>query len=283
MTLAKGAGERPISPREPGFYEDAKRGYYWYEVYLEEEETEESDLLPDTHPAPDTKPFDDLWTMHPDDFQAYVDQVQKYAIQYPTEENVARYFYVNMVSAKKSKAFASVASLVAQTHPKLTTDQTYPLTSPGRRAMSKIQHTEKDSLLLKAKDDYALILFVQARCDFCDSQKGIMRFFVNKYDWPVRYLDIHDHSDFAAEVGVEMTPTLILIKKGEKDIIPIASGVLSLNDMTQRIYRSVRLLEGDIMPEQLDIYDYELNTPADPLTDPLTDPLSGRNLKGDRP
>jgi conjugal transfer pilus assembly protein TraF len=251
------------------YYQDSKRGYYWYEVIPEQqeesEETEETSRS--ERKPPETKTFDELWNMYPDDFQNYLDQVQKYAVQYPTEINIERYFYVNMISSKKAKAFASVAALVGQKNPKLSTEQTEPITAPGRRAVVKLQSNEKDAVIYNAKDRYALVMFDQVDCGFCESQKGIMKFFTQKYQWVIRTLDIKENPDFASEVGVETTPTIILIKKGEKDYLPISSGVISMSEMTSRIYRSVRYLDGDIKPQQLETFDYELNTPADPLSE----------------
>lgn len=253
------------------FYDDKKRGYYWYETKpIPEKNDKENTSSPSQQverKPPVTKSYEELWDMHPEDFQKYITEVQNYAIQKPTPENVERYYYVNMISSKKASAFASVAELVGQMNPDLSTDQTDPLTSPGRMAMAKMKTEDKERTIYNAKDSFALIMFTQKGCGFCESQDGILTFFKRRYQWPVRNVDINENPGFAASFGVETTPTIILIKKGDNEnYLNVAVGVVSMEDLVQRLTRSIKYLNGEIKPEQMHMYEYERNTPADPLS-----------------
>lgn len=250
------------------YYKDAKRGYYWYEVVPQKPDETKKDEVDnkEKRKAPVTKSYEELWVMHPDDFQKYVTEVQKYAVQFPTEENVERYYYTNMIATKKAKAFASVAAVIGQKNPDLSTEGTYPITAPGIKARTLIKGNEQEAVLNSAKNNFGLIMFESRGCGFCDSQKGILSFFIRKYKWPIKYVDIHDNPALVAVVGVEQTPTLILIKNGVKDFMPISSGVISMDEMVDRIYKAVRYLNGDIKPEQMEMHEYQRNTPDDPLT-----------------
>lgn len=255
---------------DKNYYQDRKRGYYWYEVQpvpdKKEKEKDKGSSNPGERKPPVTKTFEELWSMHPEDFQKYVTEVQNYAIQKQTVEDVERYYYVNMVAQKKAAAFASVAELVGQMNPDLSTEQTAPITSPGRLAMVKKKAEDKESTIYNAKENFALIMFTQKGCGFCDSQDGILTFFKRRYQWPVRNVDINDNPVFAARFGVETTPTIILIKKGEKEnYLNISVGVISMEDLVQRLMQSIKYMNGEIKPEQMHMYEYERNTPADPL------------------
>ncbi len=251
------------------FYKDRKRGYYWYEVKPVPEKKEkdvEGGAKAKKRKEPTTKTYDELWKMHPEDFQKYVTDVQNYAIQNPTVENVERYYYVNMVANKKASAFASVAELVGQMNPDLSTDQTNPITAPGRMAMVKMKEEDKDRTIYNARDNFGLIMFTQKGCGFCESQDGILNFFKRRYRWNVKTVDIGENPGIGARFGIETTPTLLLIKKGDNEnYLNVAVGVVSMDDLVQRLVRSIKYLNGEIKPEQMHMWEYERNTPADPL------------------
>jgi conjugal transfer pilus assembly protein TraF len=207
--------------------------------------------------------------MYPDDFHKYLLNCQNYMVQYPTEENTKRFFEVQMIASKKAQAASAVAAVVGQKYPELSNNGTYPITSVGQVALTKIKVTERETLIMKSKPNFALIMFTKTGCGFCDAQKGILQFFIQKFRWPVKYVDIGKSPSVIAKFGVEQTPTLLLIKKGEENYIPLSSGVISLDDLETRVYESIRYLNGDVKPEQMDMYDYERNTSADPLA-PVT-------------
>ena len=61
--------------------------------------------------------YDQLWKMHPDDFQEYLNQVTKFAVQFPTEKNVTQYLKIQDVARRKSVAFAAVVDFIGQKNP----------------------------------------------------------------------------------------------------------------------------------------------------------------------
>ncbi len=61
----------------------------------------------------------------------------------------------------------------------------------------------------------------------------------------------------AAQLGVERTPSLILIKKGNDDYIPVSTGVTSLEDVEDRLYRGIRFLSGQTTPQNWGLYDFQ--------------------------
>ena len=61
----------------------------------------------------------------------------------------------------------------------------------------------------------------------------------------------------AAKFSVEITPTLILIQKGNQDYLPVSAGVISADEIEDKAYRAVRLLKGDISPEEYSLYEFQ--------------------------
>ncbi len=245
------------------YYQDKKRGWYWYEVRPKKEEEAESMKPKDT--AIPKYSYDQLWNMHPDEFQEYSNQITKFAVQFPTEKNVTTYLKVQDVARRKSVAFAAVVDFIGQQNPQYSTEDVYPTTTPGRVALTNLQSREYDEVISKAKSEFGLIMFGQSGCDFCDAQESILTFFENQYGWPVRLVDITTYPNLAAQFGIEQTPSIILVSKESQEYLPVSSGVISMSNLKKRLYRSIRYMQGKISPEQWALYEFEKESGHDPL------------------
>ena len=78
-------------------------------------------------------------------------------------------------------------------------------------------------------------------------------------------VNIKENPAAGARFGVEQTPTIILVNKDTKDYMRISSGVISLSKLKLRLYRSIRMMKNEILPEQWGTYDFEKGKGGDPL------------------
>ena len=60
------------------------------------------------------------------------------------------------------------------------------------------------------------------------------------------------------------TPAMILVKRGSEDYIPATVGVASLATLEDRLFRGVRLLNGEITPQEYALYEFQRNGALDP-------------------
>ena len=56
---------------------------------------------------------------------------------------------------------------------------------------------------------------------------------------------------------MDTTPSLILIKKGNEGFIPISAGVMTLEDIEERLYRGIKFLDGQTTPQNWSLYDFQ--------------------------
>jgi len=249
------------------FYDDSHRGWYWYEI--EQEETDELPLNKEEEDPPAKANMDftyeELWTMPPDRFKEYAANITKLAIQFPIEKNITRYLKTMDVTRRKSVAFASAVDFFGQKAPQYSVQDIYPIAAPGQKALLDERFKEIEDLIHDEKDHWALVMFTRQGCSFCHAQSSILAFFTRKFGWPVREIDIEQHPDAAARFGVEKAPALIIVSKDIDDYILLSMGVISMSELKQRIYRSIRYIRGDITPEQWSVYDFEKKSGADPL------------------
>jgi len=260
-------GSLNVSPEEPGdneksFYGNNKQGWWWYQ-----QEPEEDPETPENRRLPEMKDFSyqQLWNMYPDDFHELLNTFMKKAVQKPNEKSVMDYLVMQDIARRKSLAFAAVMSYVNQKNQELGTQSVYPFTAPGQSAMVSMRVRAQEQTLAGARDQFALIMFTRQGCDFCIAQKSILEFFINKYGWPVRAVDMDENPNMAAKFNITMAPTLIMVDKESKQSIPISVGVMSMSDLVLKIYRSVRFMRGEITPQQWFMHDFERGKSNDPL------------------
>ena len=247
------------------FYHDAKKGWFWYQDPAPETK-EEMKPAPPSRPLPSLTDYstEKLWNMHPDDFQELLMAFQKKAVQRPTEENVHEYLTMQDIARRKAAAYANVASFVIQKYADLDVGRDYPVAAPGAVAKIKMQKEEIAATIQAASADHALLYFTSQNCPFCLEQSQILRFFTDRYGWQVKEIDIDGSPGMAARFGVQTTPTLLLIGKDKPDYIPVASGVVAMEELERSLYRSVRLLNGQISPQEFSVYDFQKGGGLDP-------------------
>lgn len=242
------------------YYSDLKRGWWWYEREPEKEKKEEREherakqrILPFLKDYT----YEQLWNMYPDDFQPLLMDFQKKAVMSPTEENVRDYYVIQDIARRKSLAFANVASYVLQKYPELNVGKDYPVATPGRNALVKQQLEEIESTIRNGENEFALLYFYSPACHYCIEQDGILYYFINKYNWQVKRLDINENPSLAQRFNITTTPSLLLIYKGSQDYMPVSAGVGSMAEIEEKIYKGIRLLKGEITPEEYSLYEFQ--------------------------
>ena len=246
------------------FYDDAKQGWFWYEEPAPELEKETDPQVVRPVPLLTDYSTEQLWDMHPDDFQALLMAFQKKAVQRPTEQNVFEYLTMQDLARRKAAAYANVASFVVQKYATLDVGRDYPVTAPGVIARVKMQKEEIAATIQTAAGDHALLYFYSPDCPYCVEQQQILRFFTDRYGWQVKGINVEENLSAAARFNITITPTLLLIGKGREEYIPVASGVVALEELERRLYRSIRLLNGQITPQGYSVYDFQKGGGLDP-------------------
>jgi conjugal transfer pilus assembly protein TraF len=116
---------------------------------------------------------------------------------------------------------------------------------------------ERQRTLRDNRDDFALIYFQRPDCSYCDEQAHILDWFTGESGWTVKRVNTRENPGLAAKFNVEITPTLILIQKGNQEYLPVSAGVISADEIEDKAYRAVRLLKGEISPEEYSLYEFQ--------------------------
>lgn len=260
------------------FYDDPKHGWFWYEdppPELEEQpehpeiETDGKKAVatPRKVPSLDAYTIDELWTMHPDEFQGLLNDLQKKAVQTPTEQNILEYLTMQDVARRKALAYTNAVQYVTQKHTGLfNINQVYPVAGPGVSARVQLQLDEISGTINGARDDHALIIFTSPGCPYCVKQGQILTYFAERYGWQIKTVDISRQTQAAARFNITTTPTLLLIKRGKDEYMPVATGVITLSELERKLYQAIRYLRGQTSMDSFMTYEFQKGGAFDPTS-----------------
>ena len=212
-------------------------------------------------------PSIELWNMYPDDFQELLNVLQKKAVQTPSEQNILEYLTMQDIARRKALAYTNATMYVTQKYGELfNVNHVYPTAGPGVTARVSMQKDEIFQTINRAGNDHALIFFVSPGCGFCEKQAGILSYFVDKYGWQIKTVDISRNINSAARFNITITPTLLLIKKGQDNYMTVASGVIAMSELERKLYRAIRLLQGNTRENTFLMYDFQKGSAFDPTS-----------------
>ena len=256
--------------QENRFYDDTRHGWFWYEDPLpmqdaKEVKSESAKKPPRKIPSLDNYSIDQLWNMYPDDFQELLNVLQKKAVQAPTEQNIMEYLTMQDIARRKALAYTNATMYVTQKHSELfNVSHVYPTAGPGVTARVTMQQNEIFQTIHRAGNNHALIFFVSPGCGFCAKQAGILAYFREKYGWQIKTVDISRNINAAARFNITVTPTLLLIKKGQEKYMTVTSGVIALSELERKLYRAIRYLQGNTRGDNFLMYDFQKGSAFDP-------------------
>jgi conjugal transfer pilus assembly protein TraF len=203
--------------------------------------------------------------MYPDDFQELLNVLQKTAVQAPTEQNIMEYLTMQDIARRKALAYTNATMYVTQKHSELfNVNHVYPTAGPGVTARVRMQQNEISQTISRAGNDHALLFFVSPGCGFCAKQAGILAYFRDKYGWQIKTVDISRNINAAARFNITITPTLLLIKKGQEKYMTVTSGVIALSELERKLYRAIRYMQGNTQEDTFLMYDFQKGSAFDP-------------------
>jgi conjugal transfer pilus assembly protein TraF len=259
-SLAMGKDNAP----EVSYFADKQRGWFWYEVLPEpvkkpqpetqaDQEEPRHDSKPpsvvqtpiepktQTNPSAEPQPLSSAWLKQ--NLEHYLNQ----AIDDPTQENVAAFYYLQRVMMDKAERFTNAARYVVMSDPQLDETVRRPVATYAANEANHQAGVVAERALKSIAAQAGILFFFRSDCPYCHVQAPILAMLENAYGFKIYPVSLDGlpmpngiFSQFkrdqgqAAMLGVEQTPALFLMKP-PKQIVPLAQGALSLEEITGRI------------------------------------------------
>ena len=263
-------------------YRDSRRDWYFYKKELIKPDTEEKKA--EQKPAPSVSGMlpKELWNMHPDQFKELIEVTHKRMVQYPDDDNImGEWLYLKDIARRKSLAVTSAEMAYVQRHPEYNMNKDAPVINKGKAVLYSEQQEAVESRLKQEKGNFGLLYFYSPNCGYCIEQSGILKFFINKYKWDIKGVDVTREPDAKVQFNIGTTPTLLLVQRSSGDSMTIAVGVVSLDEIEGTIYKAIRYLSKEITPEQWNVYEFQKDGLMDPLATVKTKPEINKSITND--
>ncbi|WP_253717966.1 conjugal transfer protein TraF [Sphingomonas sp. AP4-R1] len=225
----------------------SKQGYWWYQAPpVSGEKPDEKDAAV----KPFIPPMAELATWTPPKIRKLIEEQRDYAATVLTVDAVADFWRLQDFARRKARAFAGITQIAMLQYPELNSKSANPMVGDARSELSAQKDAIRRSYLRAHAGEFALVMFSRSTCGYCRVQWPIIQRFQEEMGWQVTLMDIDKRPDVRERFGVEITPTTMIIRRGSQQRMIIASGVEAYPNLAQMAYQAVRLLRGDIRPEQ---------------------------------
>lgn len=225
---------------------EQKQGYWWYATPAPEPENPPEESIE----KPTIPPMAELASWTPPRIRKLIEQQRDYAATVLTVDAVADFWRLQDFARRKARAFAGITQIAMLQHPELNSKSANPMVGDARDAMGAEKDAIRRAYLRARANEFALVMFSRSSCGYCRVQWPIVQRFQEEFGWQVTLLDLDRRPDVGQRFGVAVTPTTMVIRRASQQRMTIASGVEAYPNLAQLAYQAVRLLAGDIRPEQ---------------------------------
>ena len=261
------------------------KGWLWTDTppmpKAEEKKQDDLNLPKPTIPPPLQSRFseEDLMKMHPKPFQYLYTLYLEKAVGEPTNQNVTDVYAMQKVGIEKGLAYGNTAMAVVTSAPNLSMEGDIPVNAEAQNVK---RHVERDEIKRKidAEKEHWLLYYLKAEsCVYCKTQDGANEQLYIDTGFPIKQVDVDVYYEYVKKVlalaGVNVqereqirTP-MMLLGYVEQAGIPlklrvVAVGAQSADELATRIYRSMRLLSGEITVQQWSMLGFQRGCPQDP-------------------
>jgi len=244
------AGAASAGPE--GFYAGKAQGWFWYRNALPPPLPPEPVPPPPPSPAaaiapvaavPPPAPLSAAW------MRENLDRYRDRAIDDPTPENVAAFFYLQRVVLDKSSTFATVAARVVQGNPDLDEITQRPTATFGANLANKTAGDARDAVLGRIAQHAVVWFFFRSDCPYCDAQAPLLELMSQRYGFTVLPIALdgaplpsglfptfRTDAGQSRALGVRATPALFLVRPDPAgpQVAAVAQGLLSLAQLQER-------------------------------------------------
>lgn len=224
---------------EISFWDDHERGWFWYEDPKEEEEEkfpEEQEIQEKKYAA----------TAELKQYQAELEDAKAKAVLHPTPENVARYQMMQKDMTEKAEKFSEIWMKNVYKNIELDATHSVPMFPQANRIYLAEKRKQKIQKIKQLSQEYGLFFFFKKQCPYCEAFAPIVKLFSEKYNWEVLAISefgerlpmfersVQDNG-LAETWGVNSYPSLFAVNPKTGHVIPIANGMISIQEMEERI------------------------------------------------
>lgn len=231
---------KAMNTKGDGFFELHEKGWHWYEKGIEPDQDEEEEKT-NTEQTVTQNPVEELKK-----YQKRLEEAKALAVMHPNKENIEKYQYLQYEALERAHKFSNIWMENVYRNPKLNYALISPTSQKARHVYLQEQERKKREKITELSENYGLFYFFKKGCEYCKEFNLIVKKFSEKYKWEVLAIsefgeenelfekNVKDNG-LADAWGVSTYPSLFAVNPRTGDVIPIANGMISIEEMEERI------------------------------------------------
>ena len=232
------AGVVPVQPQGDDFYCSERRLGQWF--YCSKPKAAERSAAP-TAQASATDRMAAITRQ--------LDELKAKAILEPSEENVIAYVRFQREQLDRASTFSDTWQRALWQNPELDYTLQRPVNTVGKRAWIDNRKADRDAVLTNLSQRYGLFYFYAQSCGACDIFAPILRSVADSHRMAVMAVSMdggpsREFPDYVVDSGQRArmgvpgneTPALVLFDTATKRTIPVGFGILSGDEIMDRIF-----------------------------------------------
>ena len=175
----------------------------------------------------------------------------------PTPENVKAYIEAQEKLMETASVYSDVWRRVIWQNPELNYELKRPANNAAIATYNTNRRADEKRTLNEINKEWGIFFFFRSDCVYCHRLAPTLKFLTETYDVTVlpvsldggnlpEYPNPRSDNGLAEKLSVQQVPMLVLGNIRDRRMIPLASGVVSAQDVIERIYVLTRTQPGDL-------------------------------------
>lgn len=217
------------------------RGFFWY--------PDPARPKPKTEPEPvGPKPFESLKSLK--DITAEYERLKEIAILEPTTQHLKDYMLFQNAMFNQSAQFADVFRRVNWQTPELDRNAVWPQANFASLQVRQTQYEDQDRIMRSLAATHGILFFYRSDCEYCHMQLPILQLLHAKYGIEILGIALDGKpigggmnwkpdNGISLTVtdgqGIQVTPTMVLISRDQKQVTMLGAGAMAMDDIVERV------------------------------------------------
>lgn len=242
------------TPSNASFFDEHAKGWFWYQDFLEDKNTQAQNLPPKANLNP---------SQQMQAYQKSIEQSLNRAILSPTQENLKIYAQNYFDVIQRAQKFTDAYQMMILKNPHFD----YLLKFPINPSAQQVYVQQKEHHLQAAIRDFAkhngFFFFFSPHCRYCHLFAPIVKAFAEKYHIAVLAINLepdqpnlrefpHAIPDNGASRLFKVTylPSLFVVNPKTRDILPIANGFVHLEQLEENLFRFIASQQNNALNQE---------------------------------
>lgn len=256
--VAAAPGQVEVATEGGRYWDDGKRGWFWYELPpLEVIPEKEDDKKPGLVPESASEPKPPEVVQHEKQLKD-LENLKIIAIISPTTENIKKYMFMQQRLMNQASTFSDVWRRVVWQTPELdySAQGGRPTNNTALTAYDENLGEKQRNTVRQLGKTHGLFFFFSGDCGYCHKFATILKRFEQTYGITVFPISLDGgglpefpnpsvNNGIAQQLNVRQVPALFLAVPGSKEVTPIATGVIADSELLNRIYTLTQTKPGE--------------------------------------